>query len=130
MKKEVTLNINLAELTDDELLGFRNQLLTQREILTSDYVEEIKNQTQGDFDPYSRRGQKIINKVVKKFSDRNMGLTYLEDVVADEIRKREKYKEEQRYVKGGKVDFGMTEKEFLEREHIITESYKSRIDEN
>lgn len=36
MKKEVTLNINLAELTDDELLGFRNQLLTQREILTSD----------------------------------------------------------------------------------------------
>lgn len=130
MKKEVTLNINLAELTDDELLGFRNQLLTQREILTSDYAEEIKIQTQGDFDPYSRRGQKIIKKVVKKFSDRNMGLTYLEDVVADEIRKREKYKEEQRYVKGGKVDLGMTEKEFLERERIITESYKSRIDEN
>ena len=115
MKKEVTLNINLAELTDDELLGFRNQLLTQREILTDEYTDELKYQTQGEFDPYTRKGQKVIKKLVKKFSDRNMGLTYLEDVVADEIRKREKYKEDQRYIKGGPVDLGMTEKEFLER---------------
>ena len=128
MGKESKLNVNFAEMTDDELLDFRNQLLIQREMLSSDYVEELKNRTKGDFDPYSRRGEKVIKKVIKKFEDRDLGLSYLEELVADEWKKRDKYKEEQMYINGLGKNGTMTEAEFLEREQIITEGYKSKIE--
>lgn len=128
MGKESKLNVNFAEMTDDELLDFRNQLLIQREMLSSDYVEELKNRTKGDFDPYSRRGEKVIKKVIKKFEDRDLGLSYLEELVAEEWKKRDKYKEEQMYINGLGKNGTMTEAEFLEREQIITEGYKSKIE--
>ena len=128
MGRESKLNINFAELTDDELLDFRNQLLIQREMLNSDYVEELKERTRGDFDPYTRRGEKVIKKVLKKFEDRDMGLSYLEELLAEELKKRDKFKEEQMYLNGLGSKGSMTEAEFLEREQIITESYKSKIE--
>lgn len=128
MGKESKLNVNFAEMTDDELLDFRNQLLIQREMLSSDYVEELKNRTKGDFDPYSRRGERVIKKVIKKFEDRDLGLSYLEELVAEEWKKRDKYKEEQMYINGLGKNGTMTEAEFLEREQIITEGYKSKIE--
>ena len=128
MGKESKLNINFAELTDDELLDFRNQLLIQREMLNSDYVEELRERTRGDFDPYTRRGEKVIKKVLKKFEDRDMGLSYLEELLAEEMKKRDKFKEEQMYLNGLGSKGSMTEAEFLEREQIITESYKSKIE--
>ena len=128
MGRESKLNINFAELTDDELLDFRNQLLIQREMLNSDYVEELKERTRGDFDPYTRRGEKVIKKVLKKFEDRDMGLSYLEELLAEELKKRDKFKEEQMYLNGLGTKGSMTEAEFLEREQIITESYKSKIE--
>ena len=128
MGKESKLNVNFAEMTDDELLDFRNQLLIQREMLSSDYVEELKNRTKGDFDPYSRRGEKVIKKVIKKFEDRDLGLSYLEELVGEEWKKRDKYKEEQMYINGLGKNGKMTEAEFLEREQIITEGYKSKIE--
>ena len=96
---------------------------------TSSKVQELKRQTQGDFDPYSRRGVKVLKKVRNKFADRDLGLTFLEEVTADELRKRDKYNEEQRYLKGRSVSDEMTEEEFLEREKIITEGYKSRLED-
>ena len=128
MGRESKLNINFAELTDDELLDFRNQLLIQREMLNSDYVEELRERTRGDFDPYTRRGEKVIKKVLKKFEDRDMGLSYLEELLAEEMKKRDKFKEEQMYLNGLGTKGLMTEAEFLEREQIITESYKSKIE--
>ena len=128
MGKESKLNINFAELTDDELLDFRNQLLIQREMLNSDYVEELRERTRGDFDPYTRRGEKVIKKVLKKFEDRDMDLSYLEELLAEEMKKRDKFKEEQMYLNGLGSKGSMTEAEFLEREQIITESYKSKIE--
>ena len=128
MGRESKLMVNFAEMTDEELLDFRNQLLVQREMLNSDYVEELKERTRGDFDPYTRKGEKVIKKVIKKFADRDMGLSYLEELVAEEMKKREKYKEEQMYINGLGKNGSMSETEFLEREQIITESYKSKIE--
>jgi len=62
MKKKATLSINFAELTDDELLDYRNKLLVQREILNDLYVKELSEKTKGDFDPYSRRADRIFKK--------------------------------------------------------------------
>ena len=58
----------------------------------------------------------------------DMGLSYLEELVAEEMKKREKYKEEQMYINGLGKNGSMSEAEFLEREQIITESYKSKIE--
>ena len=64
----------------------------------------------------------------KKFEDRDMGLSYLEELLAEEMKKRDKFKEEQMYLNGLGSKGSMTEAEFLEREQIITESYKSKIE--
>ena len=57
-----------------------------------------------------------------------MGLSYLEELLAEELKKRDKFKEEQMYLNGLGTKGSMTEAEFLEREQIITESYKSKIE--
>lgn len=128
MKKKATLSINFAELTDDELLDYRNKLLVQREILNDLYVKELSEKTKGDFDPYSRRADRIFKKILNKYEDRETGLTYLEDLVNEEMAKRDEFKYQQLYRAGGNNVKEMTAKEFIEKEKIKTEEYKSHID--
>jgi len=128
MKKKATLSINFAELTDDELLDYRNKLLVQREILNDLYVKELSEKTKGDFDPYSRRADRIFKKILNKYEDRETGLTYLEDLVNEEMAKRDEFKYQQLYRAGGNNVKEMTVKEFIEKEKIKTEEYKSHID--
>ncbi len=128
MKKKATLNINFAEFTDEQLLDYRNRLLIQREILNDLYVKELSERTKGDFDPYSRRADRIFKKILNKYEDREVGLSYLEDVVDEEMAKRENFREQQAYIANGGRISEMTAKEFIEKEKIKTEEYKSHID--
>ena len=128
MKKNATLNINFAEFSDEQLLEYRNRLLIQREILNDLYVKELSERTKGDFDPYSKRADRIFKKILKKYDDRELGLSYLEDVVDEEMAKRENFREQQLYLANGGRISQTTVKEFLEKEQIKTEEYKSHID--
>lgn len=129
MKKN-TLNINLAEMSDSEIYAFREMLSVEREKIDDQWADEVGEVTKGDFDPYSTFAERKLKKIGKKYAEMGSGITYLQELVAEEIRKRDQYKEEQRYSGKNKFknDFEMSQDEFLEREEIITQSYKSKIE--
>lgn len=124
--KEETLHINFAEMSDDELFEFRDWLQTEKTTIDDEWAEELKNITGPSFDPYTRKGERILKKLGKKYAEKSMGVIYLQELTIDEISKRKKFKEEQRYLgKGDKKEESIDE--FLEKEGIITDTYRSRI---
>lgn len=129
MAKEPELNINLASFSDDELYAFRDRLSLERAKIDDEWAKELEKITSVEnFDPYTFWGERKIKKLGKKFAERTAGLTYLQEVTADELSKRAKYKEEQRYSGKGKFRYAEeSEEEFLEKEEIKTESYKKEI---
>ena len=117
-------------MSDSDIYAFREMLSVEREKIDDAWADEVAKVTAGDFDPYSSAGERMLKKIGKKYASEGSGIAYLQELVAIEIRKRDQYKEEQRYSGKGKFkdDFNMSEEEFLEREEIITKSYKSRIE--
>jgi hypothetical protein len=96
-------------------------------VFDDEWAKELKiiSSVEG-FDPYSFWGERKIKKLAKKHAQKTSGLIYLEGLTAEEIRKRDKYKEEQMYSGKGKYKgYTMSTEEFLEREQIKTESYKT-----
>lgn len=128
MAKQESLVVNFAEMTDDELYAFRDNLATVRAQIDEEWAAELASFASGDdFDPYSRSGERKIKKLAKKYANKTVGLNYLRDLTFEEIAKRDRYKEQQMYVKGGYGKI-LSEEEFLEREEIKTKAYKSRIE--
>ena len=124
--KEETLHINFAEMSDDELFEFRDWLQTEKTIIDDEWADELKSITGSTFDPYTRKGERLLKKLGKKYADKSVGVVYLQELVADEFAKRKKFKEEQRYLGKGEVKDESVD-EFLEKEGIITDTYRSRI---
>ena len=127
MAKETTLMVNFPEMTDEELYAFRDKLSVLHAKFDDEWVEELKIiSNQDGFDPYSYWGERKIKKLAKKHAQKTSGLLYLESLTAEELRKRDKFKEEQMYSGKGKyAGRTMTTEEFIEREQIKTESYKT-----
>ena len=130
MKKEQKLNLNLAEYTDEKLYGFRDWIQTQNEIVMDEWATELKEKTGTvNFDPYSFSGERKLKKIAKKYAGPLSGLEYLQELVGVEIAKRNKYKEEQRYIGRGEEAKHESLEEFLQKEAIKTKSYKNRIED-
>lgn len=125
------LNLNIAEIGDKELVVFRNELLMKQSEIEEAYAEDIAEISKGDdFDPYSRKGERQIKKIAKKYQDITTGVDYLLEVVNTELAKRDKYNEEQRY--SGKSSFAyekQSESDFLKAEELKTMSHKAKLDE-
>ena len=124
--KTQSLIVNFAEMSDDELIKFRNWLLTEKATIDDEWVDELQLVTKENIDPYSRKGERVLKKLGTKYAEKAEGLVYLQDLVADELAKRKKYREQQRYLGKSEVKEESLE-EFLEKEAIITDSYKSKI---
>ena len=126
-RKEVTLNVNFAEMTDEELYAFRDKLIEIREKMDDEWAKELASFAGEDFDQYSFWGERKMKKLAKKHAKRTCGLVYLQEVLSNEFRRRDKYKEEQMYAGKLKRTYE-SEEDFLERESIKTQSYKSKIE--
>lgn len=128
MVKE-TLNLNFAELTDLDLYGLRDRLLVERAKIEDAWSDELASFAGDNFDPYTFWGARKLKKLGKKYAKKTMGLNYLYEQTLIEIEKRETYKEQQRYSgKGGYYTGSESDEEFLEKEELITKTYKSRIE--
>ena len=127
MAKEEKLVVNFAEFTDDELYVYRDKLAVERAKIEDIISKEVMTFVTPDFDPYTRSADRKMTKVAKKYIEMTSGLEYLEELTFKEIAKRKKFQDEQRY-RGKGVYRNETEEEFLERETIITESYKTHHD--
>ncbi len=130
MAKQQKLNINFAELTDLDLYGFRDRLLTERAKIEEEWADELASFADDTFDQYSFWGARKLKKLGKKYAKKTVGLNYIYELTMKEIAKRDKYKEEQRYSGNGAVYYTGSEsdEEFLEKEDLITKTYKSRLD--
>lgn len=129
MKQEPTLNINLAEFSDEELLRFKKELEAFRDKFTQDWAEDLKDLTGQDsnFDPYTFWGERKLKKLAKKHAEKTDGLIYLQEMVAREVQKRDKFKEEQLYAGTGIYKNPKISKEaFLQREQEKTDRFRTK----
>ena len=119
----------IAEYTDEDLKMFINQITMQRSVLQQKCADEMQVYLSNEkFDIYSRSGSRKINKISSKYADLFSGADYLEEIIQEELKKREKYNEEQKYSGRSVVRREMSKEEFLEREQDKTWAYKSKIE--
>ena len=119
----------LPDYTDEELRTFVNQITMQRSILQDKCAEEmavyLKNER---FDIYSRSGQRKIDKISARYADLFAGADYIEEIIQAELKKRDKYNEEQKYSGRSIVKKEISKEEFLKQEEDKTWVYKSKIE--
>ncbi len=125
------LNLNIAEIGDKELVVFRNELLMKQSEIEEAYAEDIAEISKSEnFDIYTRKGERQIKKIAKKYEDITTGVDYLLEVVNSELAKRDKYNEEQRYSgKGSSAHEEQSESEFFKTEELKTMAHKAKLDE-
>ena len=120
---------NIADYTDEELKNFLNQIAMQRGVLQTQCADEMNQYLKDDgFDVYSFWGRRKVDKISKKYASIFAGADYLEETIKEEMKKREKFNEEQRYTGKSIVKKEQSLEEFLEKEQDKTWAYKSKIE--
>ena len=119
----------IAGYSDEELKNFLNQIAMQRSLLQTKCADEMNEYLKNDrFDIYSFWGKRKMDKISQKYSGVFAGADYLEDIIKEEIKKREKFNEEQKYTGKSVVKKEQSLEEFLEKEQDKTWAYKSKIE--
>ena len=120
---------NIADYSDEELKNFLNQIAMQRGILQTKCADEMNKYLKDDgFDVYSFWGKRKVDKISKKYAGIFAGADYLEETIKDEIKKREKFNEEQKYTGRSVAVKEISKDEFLQKEEDKTWMYKSKIE--
>ncbi len=93
--------LNPVDVSDEKMKYFKDELLKMHEELTDIWTEELKKLDNENFDPYSFSNERKLKKLAKKHSPKLAEVDMLLDVIDDELSRRDKYNEQQRYVEGG-----------------------------
>lgn len=119
----------IADYTDEELRNFVNQIAMQRSVLQERCAEEMNKYLANErFDIYSYFGKKKIDKISQKYAVYFSGADYIEEIIKEELKKRDKYNEEQRYTGRSVAVKEISKDEFLQKEEDKTWMYKSKIE--
>lgn len=120
----------MVDYTDDDLKEFYHEVEKKKSVLKEQCSEEMSILLKNDkFDVYSWSGSRKIKKIADKYA----GLIAVADdylkTVGNEMRKREKFEEEQRYSgKSIKKRENISQEEFLQKEEDKTWAYRSKIE--
>ncbi len=118
------------EVSDEKMKYFSEELLKMHDELTDAWAEELKTLETEEFDPYSFFGERKIKKLAKKHAPKIAEVDMLLDVIDDEMQKREKFKDEQRYVDGGNITTSeLSGEEFLKEEQKKTERIRRKYED-
>ena len=82
------LMIKFSEMTDEELIAFKEDLEDKYEILCDRRAKDLAD-LGVDFDPYTRSGERKINKIIMKYQDDEDGWTFLMEETLREMKKRQ-----------------------------------------
>ena len=82
------LMIKFSEMTDEELIAFKEDLEDKYEILCDRRAKDFAD-LGVDFDPYTRSGERKINKIIMKYQDDEDGWTFLMEETLREMKKRQ-----------------------------------------
>lgn len=121
---------NMVEYTDDDLKEFYHEVEKQKSILNEQCSEEMSILLKDEkFDVYSRSGSRKIKKIADKYAGLIAVANDYLKTVGNEISKREKYEEEQRYSgQSIKKHENISKEEFLQKEEDKTWVYRSKIE--
>lgn len=120
--------VNLAELSDEQLIDIRNKLEMEYGAYLDDCASEVAElKTKQNIDLYSYFGEKKMNKIIKKYVKMTDGLDLAIEKIEDELKKRDNYKFERSF-HGGKYYDDVSEDEFFEKESLKTLKYKQSIE--
>lgn len=118
------------EVTDEKMNYFSEELQKMREELLDAWANELKEIETEDFDPYSFFGERKLKKLAQKHTPKIAEVDMLLDVIDDEMKKRETFKEQQRYVVGGNVNEPkVSGEEFLKAEEKKTEKIRRKYED-
>ena len=121
----------LPDYTVEELRTLLNEIEMKRSVLADQCASEMAVYLKDEsFDLYSARGSRKIKKIAKKYTPALEGGKEYYRIIAEELRKKENYEEEQRYSGRGLVKpkkYESTE-EFLQKEQDKTWAYRSKIE--
>ena len=95
-------------------------------------ANDLKAVDTENFDPYSFRGERVLNKIAKKHAGKIAEVDMLLEVIDDEMARRDHYNEQQRYIEGGnykKFDPSITTEEFLESEQKKIKRTRKQIED-
>lgn len=125
-------HLNPAEVSDENMNYFREELLKMHDELVDAWMEEVKKYDTENFDPYSFSGSRILKKLAKKHSKKVAEVDLLIEVIDDEMAMRENYREEQRYLGNKKFspDENFDKEEYLKREQEKTEKIRKIYSED
>ena len=125
MKEE---KVNLADLSDEQLIDIRNKLEMEYGGYLDDCAAEVAElKTKQKVDLFSYFGEKKMNKIIKKYVKMTDGLDLAIEKIEDELKKRDNYKFERSFY-GGKYYDDVSEEEFFEKEALKTLKFKQSIE--
>ena len=82
--------INLVSYSEAQLIEGKNKLEIKYGEFMNDCALEISELIkQNGFDPYSRSGERKINKIIKKYVSQTSGLSLAIEYIDKELEKRE-----------------------------------------
>ena len=120
--------VNLADLTDEQLIDIRNKLEIEYGSYLDDCAVEVAElKTKHNVDLYTRSGEKKMNKIIKKYVNMTDGLDLAIERIEEELQKRDNYKFERGFY-GKKYYNDISEEEFFEKESLKTLKYKQSIE--
>lgn len=127
MAKKNSKDFSLAKFTDEELYMMRDEALDKYDRYVEEWAIGLKEITdEKDFDQYSRKSEKKVAKLNKRFLDPMTDIEIVLATIQEELDKRDNYNEQQRYMEGGNYQAANIEDdEFLKREQEKTERIRS-----
>jgi hypothetical protein len=130
MEYEKYIGINLVDYSDAELIKIRNLMDFEYGEVTEEWTRDLQALDTPNFDPYSFWGGKKLDKVTKKYAGVMADISLISERIENELEKRGKFAEEQRYSGKSKVtNKNIDEDEFLEKEELKTLLHRQDIDE-
>ena len=131
MAKEINY-INLAQYSDDQLKMMRDDALLKHDEIIEDWAKELGSiMNEKGFDQYSRKGERRLNKLNKKYADPLSDAQVVLISIQEELDKRDNYYEQQRYMQGGKRYIeNIDDDEFLKREMEKTARIRAMLDDS
>ena len=120
---------SLSNYTEDELKDLRDIALRKYDDIVELWAAELQfTMNEKGFDQYTKRGEKKLNKITRKYAEMVADAEITLEMIQEELDKYEEYYEQQRYIEGGNyVDEELEDDEFLKREKEKTERIRDII---
>ncbi len=118
--------MNMVNYSDKELMIIHGEMEAEHEKYVEIWAKEAAELVNSGIDPFSFWGERKLNKLAKKHADVISDINIILENIENELDKRERIAEEERYMgKGFKYSAVVNKEKFIQEEQIKTLSHKT-----